>query len=107
MTALARSGFETRVGTDEMERYKRLPLRIDGGEFSPYKFGLTIYDDKRVDVFQEGKFGLAGNVSCFTPAMSYFETLLVECERYFDELWTQAVQFDRFLEVFDAAAQKH
>src|SRR5262249_3537485 len=62
MSALDQSGFETRVGTDYDSTYLRLPIRINGAAFSPYKFGLTLYDDVRIDVFREGKFGLSGSV---------------------------------------------
>lgn len=102
MTSLVDSGFEIRVGTDALELYRNLIVRIDGTEFSPYKFGLTLYDNKRVDIFQEGKFGFAGNVYCFTPAMAYFGALLKDIETYFEQLWQASISFNDFIEVFDA-----
>jgi hypothetical protein len=83
--------------------YQTLPLKIDGKDFAPYKFGLTIYDDVRVDVFREGKFGLTGSVNCFTPAMSYFKIVLDRTHEYFAELWERAMPFGEFLAALDAA----
>jgi hypothetical protein len=93
---LAERGFETRVGWDSERAYDRMKDVLRPVDFSPYRWGLSIYDAFRVDVFQEGKFDIAGSVMCFTLAMKNFKPILAESVRYFEELWRGAVPFEEF-----------
>jgi hypothetical protein len=107
MLKLSAAGFATRVGYDRHAdaAHMRLPIAVDGQQFDPTKFGLTLYDDMRMDIFQEGRIGVLGSVSCFTPAGPTFtghQTLAVQ---YFEHLWDSAMEFSDFLKAFDEHAK--
>lgn len=99
MLDLSSKGFETKVGFDEGAdtAYHRSFIQVDGQEFDPTKFGLTLYDDMRLDIFQEGRMGVMGSVSCFTPASPSFDVLRDKAQNYFESLWAHAIDFNDFL----------